>query len=173
MRESATLQGTRQRAAFVLPSRKSCYAPGCNGGEHMAELTRFGVSIPTGLVKAFDANIEKKGYRTRSEAIRDMMRDRLVDEEWQSGRRPVVGTVTIVYDHETRELSHVLTELQHQFHDAIACATHVHLDEHHCLEVIVVKGRSEQVRTIADRLISTKGVKHGKLVCTTTGDSLA
>jgi CopG family nickel-responsive transcriptional regulator len=101
------------------------------------------------------------------------MRDQLVDEEWQLGRRLVVGTVTIVYDHDTRELSHALTELQHQFHDAIACATHVHLDEHHCLEVIVVKGRADQVRAIADRLISTRGVKHGKLVCTTTGDNLA
>ncbi len=139
----------------------------------MQTIARFGVSLPADLVRAFDASIARRGYRTRSEAIRDLMRDRLVEQEWQSVRRPVVGTVTIVYDHETRELNHVLTELQHQFHDAIACTTHVHLDEHHCLEVIVVRGRAEQVRTIADRLISTKGVKHGKLVCTTTGDSLA
>jgi len=155
----------------VLPYRRSCYTD--SDGTHVSELTRFGVSIPTDLVKAFDASIARKGYRTRSEAIRDMMRDRLVDEEWQLGRMPVIGTVTIVYDHDTRELSHVLTELQHQFHDAITCATHVHLDEHHCLEVIVVNGRADQVRAIADRLISTKGVKHGKLVCTTTGGSLA
>ena len=138
----------------------------------MPQMTRFGVSVQADLVRAFDNNISSRGYRTRSEAIRDLMRDYLVEDEWRSQRRRVVGTVTIVYDHETRELNHVLTELQHQFHDAIVCTTHVHLDEHNCLEVIVVQGRAEQVRAIADRLISTRGVKHGKLVCTTTGERL-
>ncbi len=139
----------------------------------MTKLTRFGVSIPTELVKAFDARIRAKGYRARSEALRDIMRNYLVEGEWESsGRGDVVGTVAIVYDHEVRELSHALTGLQHEFHDAIICATHIHLDEHNCLEVIVVKGHSDQVRTIADRLISTRGVKHGKLVCTTTGGQL-
>jgi len=138
----------------------------------MAKVSRFGVSIPRDLVKAFDARTRGKGYRTRSEAIRDIMRDYLVGGEWEAQRGQVVGTVTIVYDHHTRELTHVLTELQHQYHGAITCATHVHLGTHNCLEVIVVKGRSEQVRAIADRLISTRGVKHGKLVCTTTGDRL-
>jgi CopG family nickel-responsive transcriptional regulator len=138
----------------------------------MSKLRRFGVSIPQELMRAFDARIRAKGYRTRSEAIRDIMRDYLVAAEWETPRGRVVGVVTIVYDHETRELSHVLTELQHEFHDAITCATHVHLDGHNCLEVIVVKGRGEQVRTIADRLISTRGVKYGKLVCATTGDRL-
>ena len=136
-------------------------------------MQRFGVSIPGELVKAFDARLRAKGYRTRSEAIRDMMREYLVGAEWENDRAQVVGTVTIVYDHETRDLSHLLTELQHQFHEAILCATHVHLDQHNCVEVIVVRGRSDQVRTIADRLISTRGVKHGKLVSTTTGRRLA
>lgn len=139
----------------------------------MSDLTRFGVSIPSELVKRFDESIRSMGYRTRSEAIRDMMRDHLVESEWASGNQgSVVGTVTIVYDHEVRELSNTLTGLQHEFHDAIVCATHIHLDEHNCLEVIVVKGSSDQVTAIADRLISTRGVKHGKLVCTTTGRSL-
>lgn len=138
----------------------------------MPQMTRFGVSVQADLVRAFDRNISGRGYRTRSEAIRDLMRDYLVEDEWRSQRRRVVGTVTIVYDHETRELNHVLTELQHQCHDAIVCTTHVHLDERNCLEVIVVQGRAEQVRAIADRLISTRGVKHGKLVCTTTGEGL-
>jgi len=139
----------------------------------MEKVKRFGVSIPQELVRAFDARTRRKGYRTRSQAIRDIMREYLVSGEWEGGRKQVVGTVTIVYDHDTRELSHALTELQHRFHDAISCATHVHLDDHNCLEVIVVKGRSDQVRAIADRLISTRGVKHGKLVCTTTGHTLA
>ena len=139
----------------------------------MSELTRFGVSIPSELVKRFDESIRSRGYRTRSEAIRDMMREHLVESEWASGNQgSVVGTVTIVYDHEVRELSNTLTGLQHEFHDAIVCTTHIHLDEHNCLEVIVVKGSSDQVTAIADRLISTRGVKHGKLVCTTTGRSL-
>jgi len=138
----------------------------------MTELTRFGVSIPADLVKSFDAAIKKKGYSNRSEAIRDIMRDYLVEGEWESESEEVVGTVTIVYNHHTRELSNALTGLQHESHDAILCATHVHLDAHNCLEVIVVKGSAEEVWKIADRLISTKGVKHGKLVCTTTGEHL-
>jgi len=138
----------------------------------MDKVLRFGVSIPQELVKAFDARIRSKGYSNRSEAIRDIMRDYLVEGEWESGQGEVVGTVTIVYDHHVRELSNVLTNLQHGFHDAILCTTHIHLDEHNCLEVVVVKGTSEQVRAIADRLISTRGVKHGKLVCTTSGERL-
>ena len=138
----------------------------------MDKVLRFGVSIPQELVNAFDARIRSKGYSNRSEAIRDIMRDYLVEGEWESGQGEVVGTVTIVYDHHVRELSNVLTNLQHGFHDAILCTTHVHLDEHNCLEVVVVKGTGEQVRAIADRLISTRGVKHGKLVCTTSGERL-
>jgi CopG family nickel-responsive transcriptional regulator len=139
----------------------------------MAELERFGVSIPRILVEAFDRRLRSKGYRNRSEAIRDLMRDYLVAGEWEAERGPVVGTITIVYSHETRELSQVLTEIQHQFHAAVICTTHVHLDEHNCLEVIVLKGKGAEVQAIADRLISTKGVKHGRLVCTTSGKKLA
>jgi len=84
-----------------------------------------------------------------------------------------VGTVTLVYDHATHELTEALTELQHRYHGAVCCTTHIHLDEHNCLEVIILKGAARQVRAIADRLISTRGVKHGKLVCTTTGRGLA
>lgn len=139
----------------------------------MNKTARLGISLPQELVRTFDRVTRRKGYRTRSEAVRDAIRDYLVAAEWESVRGQVVGTVTIIYDHETRELTHVLTELQHRFHDAIACATHVHLDEHNCLEVIVVKGKSEEVRTIGDRLISTRGVKHGRLVCTSTGEGLS
>jgi len=138
----------------------------------MSKLERFGVSMDATLLREFDRRIREKGYRTRSEAVRDLVRDSLVEGEWEVQARQVVGTVTVVYDHHTRELTHVLTELQHQFHDALICTTHVHLNEHNCLEVIVVKGRNEYVRVIADRLISTRGVKHGKLVCTTTGNRL-
>jgi CopG family nickel-responsive transcriptional regulator len=138
----------------------------------MSKLVRFGVSIPEDLVRAFDERIAGKGYPTRSEAIRDMMRDYLVEGEWENETGDVVGTVTIVYDHHTRELSNVLTGVQHEAHSTILCSTHVHLDHHNCLEVIVLKGSAADVRAVADRLISTKGVKHGKLVCTTTGSGL-
>jgi CopG family nickel-responsive transcriptional regulator len=138
----------------------------------MPKVTRFGVSIPAELVQSFDALIRSKGYRTRSEAIRDMMRDHLVEAEWESAETEIVGTVTIVYDHEVRELPQSLTGLQHESHGTVICSTHVHLDHHNCLEIIVLKGSAEDVRAIADRLISTKGVKHGKLVCTTTGREL-
>lgn len=136
-------------------------------------VVRFGVSIPERLIAAFDKRIKERGYRNRSEAVRDVMRDYLVEGEWERHDGPVVGTITVVYDHGTRELTQVLTELQHQAHGSVACSTHVHLDEHNCLEVIVVKGKSSAVRQMADRLISTRGVKHGKLVCTTTGRAIA
>ncbi len=138
----------------------------------MGHIARFGVSIPQELVEAFDACIGRRGYRTRSEAVRDIMREYLVSEAWTSERDEVVGTVTIVYDHERRELTRMLTDLQHGFQGSVVCTTHVHLDKHNCLEVIVLRGKADHVQTIADRLISTRGVKHGKLVCTTTGANL-
>ncbi len=138
----------------------------------MSELIRFGVSIDNQLIKKFDDLIEKKGYTTRSEAIRDMIRDTLVEQEWESGDQETVGTITLVYNHHTRELDHALTDMQHKSFHQIISALHVHLDAHNCLEVLVVKGKSKEIKMIADRLIGTKGVKHGKLTTTTTGKEL-
>ena len=138
----------------------------------MSELERFGVSMDGKLLAEFDRRIARAGYASRSEALRDMVRDYLVEREWESGGDVVVGTVTIVYDHHQREVESALTELQHEHHEATACTTHVHLDPHNCLEVVVVRGTADQVRRIAEHLISLRGVKHGKLVCTTTGRDL-
>jgi len=138
----------------------------------MAELTRFGISMDEQLLKRFDALLERKGYRNRSEAIRDLIRSALVEDQWAGGDEEIVGTVTLVYDHHQRDLADKLTEHQHSHHDAIISALHVHLDAHHCLEVVVIRGRSAEVRRIADELIGTKGVKHGKLVASTTGKNL-
>ena len=138
----------------------------------MSGLTRFGVSIDSQLIKKFDALIGKKGYTTRSEAIRDMIRDSLVEQEWESDDRETVGTITIVYNHHTRELEHVLTDMQHRSYHQIVSTLHVHLDAHNCLEVLVVKGKSQDIKRIADRLIGARGVKHGKLTMTTTGKEL-
>ncbi len=132
-------------------------------------VTRFGISIEDPLLKGFDELIKRKGYSNRSEAVRDLIRDSLVMEEWESSTAETVGTITIVYSHETRELTDNLTDLQHHYHQSIISAMHIHLDEHNCLETIVVKGRARDIKTIADRLIGTKGVKHGKLTATTTG----
>lgn len=138
----------------------------------MNETIRFGVSIDTNLLRQFDRLITEKGYHNRSEALRDLMRDALVEREWSQEDQETVGTVTLVYDHHTRDLSEKLTEHQHSHHQAIVSVLHVHLDTHNCLEVAVVRGSAAQVRKLADELIGTKGVKHGKLVTTTTGSSL-
>jgi len=138
----------------------------------MSDLTRFGISIDDRLLRRFDELIAGKGYVNRSEAIRDLIRGALVEAEWAREDVETVGTVTLVYDHHTRDLSDKLTEQQHSHHDAIISALHVHLDAHHCLEVVVVKGKAREVQRLADELIGTKGVKHGKLVTTTTGKGL-
>ena len=138
----------------------------------MSGISRFGVSIDSQLIKKFDALIGRKGYATRSEAIRDMIRDTLVEQEWEAGEQQTVGTITIVYNHHTRELEHALTDMQHQSFHQIVSTLHVHLDAHNCLEVLVVKGKSHEIKKIADRLIGTRGVKHGKLTMTTTGKEL-
>jgi len=137
----------------------------------MPELARFGVSVGSDLLEKFDRLTESKGYVNRSEAIRDLMRDYLVEHEWEEDAE-TMGAVTIVYDHHVRELTESLTSLQHKYLHSIVSSMHVHIDEHNCLEVVIVKGKGSRVKEIADRLISTKGVKHGKLTMTTTGSSL-
>ena len=138
----------------------------------MSTLTRFGISMDSKLLKRFDHYIAKRGYSNRSEAIRDLVRDRFVQEEWQGGDSETVGTITIIYDHHRRELQERLTQRQHDHHDEVLSMMHVHLDHHNCLEVLAVRGRVKAIRKIADDLISMKGVKHGKLVMTTTGENL-
>jgi CopG family nickel-responsive transcriptional regulator len=137
-----------------------------------SELQRFGVSIDKQLLVHFDQLIEDKGYNNRSEAIRDLIRDYLVEEEWRNGKGAAVGTVTLVYNHHLREMSDKLNELQHQFYQTIVSVLHVHLDAHHCLEVLVLRGDKTMIQMIADRLSCVKGVKHCKLVTTTSGANL-
>jgi CopG family nickel-responsive transcriptional regulator len=138
----------------------------------MSGLTRFGVSIPDTLLKDFDRLISQKGYQNRSEAIRDLIRDSLVKEEWREGKKEMVGTIALVYSHHTRELSRMLTRMQHDHYKTILSTLHIHLDEYNCLEVLVVRGRAEDLQKIGDRLIGRKGVKHGKLSLTSTGKNL-
>ncbi|HOF88366.1 MAG TPA: nickel-responsive transcriptional regulator NikR [Armatimonadota bacterium] len=138
----------------------------------MPTLERFGVSMEEELLARFDALIAARGYPSRSEALRDLVRQELVREEWADPAAMVVGTLTVVYEHHEHDLASTLADLQHIHHNAIICTTHVHLDAHNCLEVIVLRGPSAQVQSIADTLRSTRGVKHGQLVCTTTGKNV-
>jgi CopG family nickel-responsive transcriptional regulator len=138
----------------------------------MGQLSRIGVAIDSGLLDKFDRLIESRGYTNRSEAFRDLIRDELVEESWQDPASNVVGTVTLVYDHHVRLLNEKLTDMQHDFHDHILSTLHVHLDHDHCLEVLVVRGKAAAVKKIADALISTKGVRHGRLTITSTGAGL-
>lgn len=138
----------------------------------MAELTRFGISIDSELLQRFDQLIGTRGPANRSEAIRDLIRAALVDTEWDTADVETVGTVTLVYNHHTHDLGEKLDSLQHEHHSAVVSTLHVHLDPHNCLEVLIVRGKSGQIKQIADMLIGTKGVKHGKLTMTTTGKDL-
>jgi len=138
----------------------------------MSELIRFGVSMEAELLDHFDHLITERGYKNRSEAIRDLIRNELVQEEWKKSDAEAVGTLTIIYNHHVRELTHVLTSVQHQYTKEIITTTHIHLDHDNCLEILALKGTTEKIRKIADQLIAMKGVKHGKLVMTTTGKSV-
>lgn len=137
----------------------------------MKGLVRFGVSLDKHLLEDFDRLIARKKYPTRSEAIRDLIRDNLVEQEWKDNKE-TIGTITIVYNHHVHDLTDKLTHAQHRHHQLIQSAMHVHLDEDECLEVLVVRGKGAAIRKIADLLIGTKGVKHGKLTMTTTGKGL-
>jgi CopG family nickel-responsive transcriptional regulator len=135
-------------------------------------VTRFGVSLDEHLLAQFDRVIARKGYTNRSEAIRDLIRDSLVREQWELGSDEVVGTLTLVYNHEVRDLSDKLTDLQHAHYRAIVSTLHVHLDAHHCLEVLVLRGKAKELKSIADRLIGTRGVRHGTFSATAEGRAL-
>jgi CopG family nickel-responsive transcriptional regulator len=132
----------------------------------MSELVRIGVAIDSDLLARFDHLIAARSYQNRSEAIRDLMREELVKKAWASPDSEVTGTVTMVYDHHVRLLSDKLIEMQHERHELVLSSMHVHLDHHNCLEVLVVRGKAEEVRRLADALISTKGVRHGQLAIT-------
>ncbi len=137
----------------------------------MAKLTRTGVSLERGLLEQFDRLITARGYKNRSEAIRDLIRESLVSEEIDKNR-PVVATLSLIYDHHSPHLSDKLNEIQHHSHGKVMAATHVHLDRDNCLEVVIMKGRSGEIKHLADHMIAMRGVKHGKLVLTTTGKDL-
>jgi CopG family nickel-responsive transcriptional regulator len=137
-----------------------------------ASTTRFTVSLPDRLMETLDRLRSERGYGNRSEFVRDLLRGELVREEWTEQRGETVGVVLLVYDHDTRLLSDKLTDIQHHSFRDIAAALHIHLDEHTCLEVIALRGSARRIRTLADSLMSVKGVRYGKLVPATTGKGM-
>ncbi len=132
----------------------------------MGVLSRIGVALDSDLLKRFDDFISRLGYTNRSEAFRDLIRDRLVAEQTASPNATVVGTVTLIYEHHSHGVTEKLTELQHAHHELVVSTSHAHLDHDSCLEVLIVHGKSGKVEEFAGRLIGLKGVQHGRLVMT-------
>ena len=139
----------------------------------MESVVRLGVSLPKELLEPFDRLVESKGYQSRSEAIRDLIRKTLVEEEWRGEEREMAGTLTMVYDHHNRDLPMRLMDIQHDHHDLVVTTQHVHLDHHNCLEVLVLRGPAREIERLADRIIACNGVKHGVFVPSTTGRTIA
>ncbi|MGB9761862.1 MAG: nickel-responsive transcriptional regulator NikR [Caldimicrobium thiodismutans] len=138
----------------------------------MEELARFGVSIPKQLLEAFDAYLEKKHYANRSEAIRDLIRQKLVEEEWKESQEEVAGVITYLYDHHKRELVEKLLDLQHDYYERIITTQHLHVDHERCLEIVLVKGKANEIKELADRIQALKGVLHVNLALTTLGKKI-
>lgn len=138
-------------------------------------ITRFGVSIPTDLIHSFDEYIKDREYKNRSEAIRDLIREKLIKRDWEREvqGKEVVGAVTYVYDHHKRELVESIIDIQHRFPDQVVVSQHVHLDHHNCVEVAIVRGDPDTLRNLAYKLKALKGVKHCQLTMTTTGADLS
>jgi len=134
----------------------------------MSGLSRFGVSLEEHLLQAFDLSIGGQGYQNRSEAIRDLIRDHLIQKKVGRGDEEVVGVISLLYDHRTHHLSDVLADMQHKASVMVNASLHIHLDAHNCLEVIVVRGSANKVHEVAGQLIATKGVQNGRLITTTT-----
>ncbi len=140
----------------------------------MSELVRFGVSLEEELLTSFDRLSSDRGYNNRSEALRDLMRDALVQArlEKQPDKADVLGSLTLVYDHHARELTERMAELQHDHHDLVVSVVHVHISHKDCMEVILLRGQAGEVRALANGLLSLKGVKHGKLFITLPGQAI-
>jgi len=137
----------------------------------MSELFRFGVSLEKDLLNKFDKLIKKENYPNRSEAFRDLIREKLVKTEWQK-KGNVAGAITLVYDHHKRELMNKITDIQHDFQKVIISAQHIHLDHDNCLEIVAVKGDPKEVLKLTNMLKAVKGVKHGTLSMSATGKNL-
>jgi CopG family nickel-responsive transcriptional regulator len=130
-------------------------------------VARIGVSLPPKLLSKFDSLIEGMGYANRSEAIRDAVREYIRKSELSGERGLRAGIISIIYDHDVRGVNDVLVELQHKYHHVIQMTTHMHLDEHNCMEIIIVRGEAAKIKEVRDRLASVRGVTHSDLLLAT------
>lgn len=137
----------------------------------MSQLVRFGVSLEKGLLDRFDAQVAERGFASRSEAFRDLIRTTLIEKEWAEGE-DVAGAITLVYDHRRKDLLARMTDIQHEYHHLIISNQHIHLDHNHCLEIIAVRGKAGDVRRLADSLRTVRGVKHGTISMNSAGREL-
>lgn len=135
-------------------------------------IVRFGVSIEEKLLTKFDEQITGKGYVNRSEAIRDLIRDMLVAQQIEDPEAEAFGTLTMIYNHHHGDITDRLNNLQHDYYRNIVSTTHIHLDEHNCLEVIILRGQAGLIKSLAEMILSTKNVRHGKFVIASTQHSL-
>jgi CopG family transcriptional regulator, nickel-responsive regulator len=134
----------------------------------MSKIIRFGVSLEEALLHNFDSLIKKRKYTNRSEAIRDLIRQELLQKDFEEDRE-VAGAITFIYDHHQRDLLNKIIDVQHDHQYIIQSSQHIHLDHHNCLEIVAVKGNSGKVKKLADTLRALKGVKNGSLSVSGTG----
>ena len=137
----------------------------------MSELARFGVSLEKKLLDKFDRHIRERNYSNRSEALRDMIRQELIKKEWLEEEH-VAGAITLIYDHHRKDLLNRITDIQHDYQKMIISTQHVHLDHNNCLEIVAAKGNPGEVQKLADKLKAIKGVKHGTLSMSSTGEGI-
>ncbi|MHC4984023.1 MAG: nickel-responsive transcriptional regulator NikR [Planctomycetota bacterium] len=129
----------------------------------MGDLTRTALAIDRKLLERFDAWTASHGYSNRSEAVRDIIRNTLIEAEWADPNAPVIAVLSIVFDHSKRRLAQEMTELQHEHHRAVLCSQHVHLDGRRCMEVVIMQGKARALRRLSDAIIATRGVIAGKV----------
>jgi len=133
---------------------------------------RVGISLDRKLLEQFDKLIGRMGYPNRSEAVRDLIREKLVEEEWAAPKGEAIATVLLVYEHDAMELSQRMTDLEHSEFHRIVATMHVHMDHDNCLEIVILRGPGRDIRRLGERLISMRGVKHGRFVPGTTGRAI-
>ena len=126
-------------------------------------VTRFSVSLPDSLLKELDRRVIRRGYASRSELVRDLIRERMVEDKWESEAEKVVGVLTIGYDHHQRGLLQKIVDLHHTQYVNILCTTHVHLDRHNCLETVIIQGRPKEIERISVKSAGLRGVRFAKL----------
>ena len=135
-------------------------------------LERIGISLDHKLLKQFDKLMRGKGYANRSEAVRDLIREKLIEDEWAAPEGETVATVLLVYEHETMELSQRMAKIEHAEFHRVVTTMHIHMDHDNCLEIVVLRGPGKEIQRLGEKLISMRGVKHGRFIPGTTGERI-